>query len=651
MKKNYFSLKTLLIIATLTVGASAYSQTWQWSAGGGGIMQIQGGEKTTSIVTDSNGNMYFLATIGKIGLQLDDMDLTSYDSGSNRDYIIASYDCSGTFRWSKIIGSGDADYIKNIQTDSQGNIYIAGTVYRTSQNFPANIDTDVALPYSPNDGEEKQTLFITKYNAEGEFQWLEMPQAENVTVAESQSHSLGLDIQTDPEGNTYWLCIIPEGTYANGAFVNTTEGDNFFILKYDTNGSFIEAIQPDIQFTGVLSNYKLIRNHTTGNFYIGGNSSSDGTLTINGETITSNMYIAAFNNQGNYLWKQGNTPGVNGSLEDLCLDSNNNIYITGGTLNNDIFAEQSFTSSQPHEFPFILKLNSNGEALWSTNAETPAAARANAITINNNKVAIAASHSGITWGDTTFTQEDNEGNDILLASFNSTDGNLLEINTVDTNFGDNEYSSAIAADNYNSYYVGGQFDGSLTIGENQMSNSGQGYDFFVGKYGSANCNCTLPAPEFSFEQDNENQLSYSFTYTGSQPYNSIEWNFGEENTSTEENPSHAYTQSDTYNVCVTVTNDCGSETYCNEIEAVLDTDSFTLAKTVIYPNPVKDILTISSNTTLKYTIYSITGANLKAGELINGDNSINLSAYQAGNYILELQTESGNKKTVKIFKK
>ncbi|WP_417366682.1 PKD domain-containing protein [Flavobacterium beibuense] len=651
MKKNYFTLKTLLIITTLFISIATYSQTWQWSSGGGSVMQIQGGEKTTSIVTDSNGNMYFLATIGKTGLQLDGMDLTSYDSGSNRDYIVASYDCSGTFRWSKIIGSGDADYIKNIQTDSEGNIYIAGTVYRTSQNFPANIDTDVALPYSPNDGEEKQTLFITKYNAEGEFQWLEMPQADNVTVAEAQSHSLGLDLQTDPEGNSYWLCILPEGTYANGAFVNTTEGDNFFILKYDTNGTFIEAIQPDIQFTGVLSNYKLIRNHTTGNFYIGGNTNSDGTLTINGETITSNMYIAAFNNQGNYLWKQGNTPGINGFIEDLCLDNNNNIYITGGTLNNDSFAGESFTSNQPHEFPFILKLNANGEAQWSTNAQTPAASRGSAITINNNKVAITASHSGITWGETTYTQEDNEGYDILLATFNTTDGSLSEINTIDTNFGDNEFSSAIAADSYNSYYIGGQFDGSLTIGENQMSNSGQGYDFFVAKYGLANCDCTLPSPEFTFEQDNEDQLSFSFTYTGSQPYDSIEWNFGDENTSTDENPSHTYTVGNTYNVCVTVTNDCGSETYCNEIEAVLNTESFTLAKTVIYPNPVKDTLNISSNTTLKYTIYSVTGSILKTGELVNGDNSISLSAYQAGSYMLELQTESGNTKTVKIFKK
>lgn len=651
MKKNYFSLKNHLIIIALLASTATFSQSWQWGAGGGSINQIQGNEKTESIVTDTEGNTYFLASAGKTGLHLDDMDITSYDAGNNRDYIVASYNCNGTFRWVKVIGGGEADYIKNIQTDSQGNIYIAGSAYRTSQNFPVHIDTDVTLPYSPNDGEEKQTLFLAKYNSEGEFQWMEMPQAENVTLTEAQTHSLAAGIQTDPEGNTYWLCILPEGTYANGAFENTTEGDNFFILKYDTSGSFIEAIQPDIQFTGVTGNYKLIRNHSTGNLYIGGTTNIQGSIIINGETISSKMYIAAFNSQGDYLWKQTNSPGISGTIEDLCLDNSNNLYITGGTLNNDSFAGESFTSNQPHVFPFIIKLNANGQALWSTNAETNASAKGSAITINNTTVALTASHSGITWGDTTFTQEDNEGYNILLANFNTTDGNLTEMITLDSNFGDNEYSHALANDNYNSYYIGGRIDGNLTIAEDVITNTADGYDFFVGKYGFANCNCTLPAPEFSFEQDNENQLSYTFTYTGSQPYNSIEWNFGDENTSTEENPSHAYTQSDTYNVCVTVTNDCGSKTYCNEIEAVLDTDSFTLAKTVIYPNPVKDILTISSNTTLKYTIYSITGATLKAGELINGDNSINLSAYQAGNYILELQTESGNKKTVKIFKK
>src|SRR5690606_8280370 len=121
-------------------------------------------------------------------------------------------------------------------------------------------------------------LFLLKYNNTGEMQWLKMPQSENVTLTEAVSHSWGADIQTDPQGNTYWLCILPPGTYADGEFVNNMEGDNFFIMKYDPDGNFTEVITPDIQFTSGFGDYKLKRNHNTGNFYIAGRKDSQGTI-------------------------------------------------------------------------------------------------------------------------------------------------------------------------------------------------------------------------------------------------------------------------------------------------------------------------------------------------------------------------------------
>ena len=43
------------------------------------------------------------------------------------------------------------------------------------------------------------------------------------------------------------------------------------------------------------------------------------------------------------------------------------------------------------------------------------------------------------------------------------------------------------------------------------------------------------------------------------------WVFGDGGTSTEQNPTHLFAISGTYNVCMTATNDCGSETICNDI--------------------------------------------------------------------------------------
>lgn len=43
------------------------------------------------------------------------------------------------------------------------------------------------------------------------------------------------------------------------------------------------------------------------------------------------------------------------------------------------------------------------------------------------------------------------------------------------------------------------------------------------------------------------------------------WDFGDGTTSTEENPQHLFASAGTYNVCLTIINDCGSSEFCQEI--------------------------------------------------------------------------------------
>ncbi|RYJ41581.1 PKD domain-containing protein [Flavobacterium beibuense] len=652
MKKNYFTLNTLLVIAMFALSYSAHSQSWQWGIAGGSNNEIQGDEKTESIVTDADGNVFFLASVGRNGLHLEDMDLTPYDAGSNRDYVIASYSCSGDFRWSKVIGGGDKDFIKNLQSDAQGNIYVGGTVYRTSQNYPVHFDTDTILPQgNPNNPDEhKRNLFLLKYNNTGEMQWLKMPQSEDVTLAEAVSHSLGADIQTDAQGNTYWLCMLPPGTYADGSFVNTTEGDNFFILKYDTNGNFTEAITPDIQFTGVFPTYKLVRNHNTGNFYIAGRKDSQGTITVGGQTITNNMYLAGFNSEGDFLWKLESSNEVGGYLNDLTIDELNNIYITGGARDGETFAGLTFNYETTGSAPFLVKISESGEGIWETNASTENSnSQGYGITINNNEVAVTTGYGVISWQGEELAIETNQGYDVLFARFNKNDGTIIEMTNITGNLGYYDYGQSLAADSFNNYYVGGRFGNFLYVGDDTLVNGSSGTDFFLAKYGTDNCNCALPQPSFGFEQDSENQLAYTFTYNGS-GYDTIEWDFGDETTSGEENPSHTFSDSGNYSVCVTVTNECGSQTYCIDIEAVLETDSFAFAETKIYPNPVNGILTISTDTNLEYTLYSVLGSVVGTGAMNAGETTINFSGYESGIYMLELKKESGERKIVRLIK-
>jgi len=71
---------------------------------------------------------------------------------------------------------------------------------------------------------------------------------------------------------------------------------------------------------------------------------------------------------------------------------------------------------------------------------------------------------------------------------------------------------------------------------------------------------------------------------------------------------------------------------------------------VIYPNPAKDMITISSSIALNnavYTIYDITGKQVLNANL--NSNTINVSKLSTGIYVLKI-TVDGKNKTQKLIK-
>lgn len=77
----------------------------------------------------------------------------------------------------------------------------------------------------------------------------------------------------------------------------------------------------------------------------------------------------------------------------------------------------------------------------------------------------------------------------------------------------------------------------------------------------------------------------------------------------------------------------------------------TEKKIIIYPNPVKDIINISSETSgeLEYKITDIAGRLISKGK--TADKKINIQTLKTGNFILELTDRAGQKTTEKIIKK
>lgn len=106
-----------------------------------------------------------------------------------------------------------------------------------------------------------------------------------------------------------------------------------------------------------------------------------------------------------------------------------------------------------------------------------------------------------------------------------------------------------------------------------------------------------------------------------------------------------------------VPNACGNFSYGQVEDYSLDVSNATMAtasaellQTAIYPNPVKNVITIQSkiNSEFTYKVYSVGGQNVLSGTTLN--KQINTASLLKGNYILEMKDKNGGVKTIKFIK-
>lgn len=106
-------------------------------------------------------------------------------------------------------------------------------------------------------------------------------------------------------------------------------------------------------------------------------------------------------------------------------------------------------------------------------------------------------------------------------------------------------------------------------------------------------NCTNPMADFTYSS---NGLDVTFTDASTAGNNvSYMWDFGDGDTSSVQSPNHTYTLPGAYNACLTVTDDCGSNTMCDSVFVTQITGIANVVKDdqiEVYPNPFKDNLTI-----------------------------------------------------------
>lgn len=127
---------------------------------------------------------------------------------------------------------------------------------------------------------------------------------------------------------------------------------------------------------------------------------------------------------------------------------------------------------------------------------------------------------------------------------------------------------------------------------------------------------------------------------------SYQWDFGDGNSSTDQNPNHSYTASGTYDVTLIVYSGCDYDTITQPVTVLLSAISERPENLEVnaYPNPASDVLNIevSGNGNAVIEIIDMHGKvvrelpmTLKGGKMIE---TINLNGLSSGIYQLQINT-------------
>lgn len=158
--------------------------------------------------------------------------------------------------------------------------------------------------------------------------------------------------------------------------------------------------------------------------------------------------------------------------------------------------------------------------------------------------------------------------------------------------------------------------------------------------------CPVPAAGFT-SVENFLQVTFTDASTSNQGIQSWQWDFGDGNTSSVQNPTHTYAIGGSYTTCLTVTDTCGSDSSCTTITVIPDGIAEHLdQQIVLYPNPAHTAFTLNWPVGMELNqleILSVDGKLVlqRATQSETGSIMITVSLLAPGNYWVRGYTDHG----------
>ncbi|MBT7993704.1 MAG: T9SS type A sorting domain-containing protein [Bacteroidetes bacterium] len=403
-------------------------------------------------IATDNDGNIIVAGLFKGPAQFGTYTLTS--SGGYHDVFIAKYDEYGKAIWAISFGGTFSEDINGLALDNDQNIYVTGTYSNT-----------LVVGYKNYFSKGSSDIYTIKLDPSGNVLWV------NTSGSKRQDMSCGITVEgySIYTGGTYW-----ETFYAEFDSIKAVGLCDIYIQKLDTSGNLVwlkSAGGKGGDFPkGITANANLI--FICGQFndscyfddkYVIGKNSYD-------------IFNAVLSPKGDFKWAKSGLGDYGNYPNGISSDDLGNTYLTGCFGETISFDNTQLTSSGKTD-AFIVKYDSFGVCHW--------AVKAGGALYDQGTGIFADSKSGIVLtgffdgqmniGSKNFTGYG--GKDIFVAEYDASGTLLWAKNAGGSSF---DFGLAITKDN-SSAYATGYFTTQATFGSTQLNAPGTDQDLFIAR--------------------------------------------------------------------------------------------------------------------------------------------------------------------------
>jgi hypothetical protein len=386
-------------------------------------------------------------------------------------FLFASQAQTPDWAWARTAGSDDLDEATSIAADATGNIYATG--YFSGPSFVVGSTT------LTNGSAGSKQFFITKYSRTGQVIW--------ASAAGGNDDDEGTSIAVDGTGNIY-VCgnyESPTITFGSSVLTNSSnpgQGD-IFLVKYNSAGTvqWAKSIGGGLQddANGVAAD-------ASGNVCLTGSYSSLSLLFGNFGVVNSGLtdaFVAKYNSSGVALWAKNIGGGQIDNGNDVAIDNNGNVYVTGDYNSTTIPTYSPSLTNAGGFDVFFAKYDASGSIIYGLKFGGSGNESSTSIYAQGNGEYFICGYfesASLVFGSTTLNNAVTRS--MFLTKFNTAGAPQW---AQKANGSQNGFPRDLAGDAANIYMTGAFDQSSVTFGSSALSNGGS-LDAFVVKYDMSN---------------------------------------------------------------------------------------------------------------------------------------------------------------------